>query len=301
MPLPTPSISIVTPSFNQGQFLEETMRSVLDQNYPNLEYLVMDGGSTDGSVDIIRRHADRLSYWTSGKDGGHYAAIAEGFRRSSGEIMAWINSDDKYLPWTFSVVGEIFAAHPKLQWLTTAYPLIWDRHGRAVACGYAGGFNHRTFLAGANLPAGRWHVGPWIQQESTFWRRSLWDRAGGTLDNSSIAGDLELWSRFFRLAPLVAATVPLSGFRAHGDQVSVGRRGEYIAAGEEVLRRAGGGRAGVPRRLLRAALHHGFGGRPLNKLPQGLRRALVAGGLLFEAPVCERQGEAWALVDNYVF
>src|SRR5215469_5586779 len=96
-----PKISIVTPSFNQAEFLEETIRSVLDQNYPNLEYVVVDGGSTDGSVDIIKKYAHRLAWWVSEPDDGQYAAINKGFKHSSGEIMAWINSDDKYLPWTF--------------------------------------------------------------------------------------------------------------------------------------------------------------------------------------------------------
>src|SRR6267154_2378048 len=97
-----PRISIVTPSFNQGSYLEETIRSVLDQNYPNLEYVVVDGGSTDRSVEILQRYADRLAWWSSEPDGGQYAAINKGFKHTSGEIMAWINSDDKYLPWTFS-------------------------------------------------------------------------------------------------------------------------------------------------------------------------------------------------------
>lgn len=91
-----PKISIVTPSFNQSEFLELTIRSVLDQGYPNLEYIVIDGGSTDGSVDIIKKYADKISYWVSEKDGGQYDAINKGFARSSGEIMGWINSSDLY-------------------------------------------------------------------------------------------------------------------------------------------------------------------------------------------------------------
>jgi hypothetical protein len=301
MPATLPRISIVTPSFNQGRFLEETILSVLGQNYPDLEYVVMDGGSTDGSADIIRKYADRLTYWTSGKDGGHYHAISQGFSRTTGEIMAWINSDDKYMPWTFSVVAEIFAAFPQVQWLTTAYPMHWDGRGRAVTCFYAGGYSRNTFLKGANLPAGSLHVGSWIQQESTFWRRSLWDKAGGYLDNSSIAGDFELWARFFSHTPLHAATVPLSGFRSHGDQISVNRHREYLDAGEAILGRYGGGRASSLRRLLRSALHLGFGGRPLNRLPPSMGAALKAAGILHPAPLCQWQGDAWGLVENYVF
>ena len=112
---PAPRISVVTPSFNQSAFLEETLRSVLDQGYPNLEYIVIDGGSTDASADIIRKHAGRITCWVSEKDQGQYDAINKGFARSTGEIMAWLNSDDKYLPWTFSVVGEIFASRPEVE------------------------------------------------------------------------------------------------------------------------------------------------------------------------------------------
>ena len=94
-------ISIVTPSFNQAAYLDEAIESVLGQHCDALEYVIMDGGSTDGSVDIIRRHEVRLAHWTSGKDGGHYAAVNAGFSRTSGDVMAWLNADDKYLPWTF--------------------------------------------------------------------------------------------------------------------------------------------------------------------------------------------------------
>jgi Glycosyl transferase family 2 len=296
-----PRISIVTPSFNQGQFLEETMRSVLEQGYPDLEYVVMDGGSSDNSAQIIRKYAQQLTYWTSGKDQGHYDAIVRGFAHTSGEIMAWINSDDKYAPWAFSVVAEIFSSFPEVEWLTTSYPLRWDRHGRAVNCAYVGGFNQRTFLMGANLPQGRWHVGPFIQQESTFWRRSLWERTGGTIDNRSIAGDFELWARFFAKTSLHTVQVPLSGFRVHGNQISVQRQHEYLAAAEEILVRHGGRRAGFLHRLSRATLHQAFGGRPLHTMPRPLARLLVGSGLLHSAPTCRWQDEGWQQLENYIF
>ena len=108
-----PKISIVTPSFNQAQFIEETILSVLNQNYPNLEYIIIDGGSTDGSVDIIKKYADKIAYWVSEKDSGMYDAINKGFGKSTGEILAWINSDDIFFDnkRKFNIVISNFAIH----------------------------------------------------------------------------------------------------------------------------------------------------------------------------------------------
>jgi len=113
-PLDFPKITIVTPSFNQAQFLEETIRSVLSANYPNLEYIIMDGGSTDGSADIIRKYEKQLAYWTSEPDQGQADAINKGWRRGTGEILAYINSDDTYQPGALRLIAEAFARDPEL-------------------------------------------------------------------------------------------------------------------------------------------------------------------------------------------
>src|SRR5437868_9654465 len=112
-----PKISIVTPSFNQGQFIEETIRSVLDQNYPNLEYLVIDGGSTDQTIEIIRKYEAQFSYWETEKDRGQVHAINKGLARATGDIFAFINSDDIYLPRTFATVAKYFDDHPSAEWI----------------------------------------------------------------------------------------------------------------------------------------------------------------------------------------
>src|SRR5215204_5758135 len=109
-----PKISIVTPSYNQAEFIEETILSVINQNYPNLEYIVIDGGSTDGSVEIIKKYEQYFSYWVSEPDKGHADALNKGFAKATGEVMAWINSDDKYFPWTFATVAEVYSQFPEV-------------------------------------------------------------------------------------------------------------------------------------------------------------------------------------------
>jgi glycosyltransferase involved in cell wall biosynthesis len=214
---------------------------VLDQGYPDLEYIVIDGGSTDGSAQIAERYAHRLHYWRSEPDGGQYAAINAGFARSSGEIMAWLNADDQYMPWTLSVVGEVFARFPDIEWLTSQYQVIWDERGRAVHCGYHPRFSRRAFFRGMHLPGNIRYHRAGIQQESTFWRRALWDRAGGGVDERlSFAADFELWARFYQHAELFGLSTPLGGFRRHADQKTAGSGRAYHDEAMAALLRHGG-------------------------------------------------------------
>ncbi len=222
-----PKISIVTPSFNQAEFLEATIHSVLSQNYPNLEYIIVDGGSTDGSIEIIKNHANHLHFWCSEPDTGQYDAINKGFAQASGEIMAWLNSDDMYLPWTFKTVASIMADLPQVQWLTTLRPGFWDWHGFCLDFSSAPGYAKEAFLDGRYLPSGAKPsiemVGPSspIQQESTFWRQDLWQKVGSCLNTSMpLAGDFDLWSRFWVHADLYGTISPLGGFRSQFNQRS---------------------------------------------------------------------------------
>ena len=128
-----PKISIITPNYNQAKYLEETILSVLNQGYPNLEYIIIDGGSTDNSVEIIKKYSDRLAYWESVPDKGMYDAIQKGFARSTGEIMAWINSDDMYQSKSFFTVSEIFRNFTQVNWLL-GFPSVYDAQSRIVEC-----------------------------------------------------------------------------------------------------------------------------------------------------------------------
>ena len=238
-----PRISVVTPSYNQSQFLEQTILSVLDQKYPNLEYVIIDGGSTDGSVEIIRKYEAHLSYWVSEPDHGQYDAINKGFARTTGEVMAWLNSDDKYTPWTLQVVGGIFGSLPQVEWLTTLYPLIWDEHGCANVCVRQDQHTYEGFFRGYGIPSidGACYPKESIQQESTFWRRSLWERTGRQVDaTSQLAADFDLWARFYKQAELYAVGTPLGGYRAHENQKTASRFQNYVDEAKQILASHGG-------------------------------------------------------------
>lgn len=243
---PTPAssltLSIVTPSFNQGEYLEETIRSVLDQNYPRLQYVVVDGGSADRSREVIERYKDRLSWWVSEKDAGQYDAVNKGFSHCEGEVMGWINSDDKYLPWTFSVVAEVMTAFPQVEWLTSRFHFFWDGRGQAVQCEEHPGFSRRQVLGGGTLPGCGWPAWTFIQQEATFWRRSLWERCGSRLNGVDfpLAADFELWTRFAKQAELCYLDLPLAGFRRHGEQKTARQMEEYLRQAKAALLRNGG-------------------------------------------------------------
>ncbi|MFA7387676.1 MAG: glycosyltransferase, partial [Thiohalobacteraceae bacterium] len=225
-----PKITVVIPSFNQGKYLEQTLRSVFDQNYPNLEVIVMDGGSTDASVEVIRKYADRIAYWQSERDAGQYWAVDAGFRRSTGEIMTWINSDDKLHRGAFNLIASVFMQLPRVEWIT-GVPNVMNEDGVLQwVCHPPPVFSRDRYLKKSyDYPS-------FIQQEGTFWRRSLWEKAGACLRTDlRMAGDLELWTRFFRHAPLHTIDTFTGCFRQQRDQKTAKAMDLYRAEADRIL------------------------------------------------------------------
>jgi len=203
-----PKISIVTPSFNQGDFIERTLQSVLHQQYPALEYFVQDGFSIDKTVEVLRAYEGQLSGWASEKDSGQSQAINRGFAKTSGEIMAWLNSDDLLLPGALQTVADYFNRHPDVD-VVYGNRLMIDGDGQEIG---------RWIMPGHDSNVLSWV--DYVPQETLFWRRRLWDKVGGHIDESfCFAMDWDLLVRF-REAGAKFAHIPrfLGAFRVHSEQ-----------------------------------------------------------------------------------
>ena len=205
-----PRVSIITPSFNQAAYLETTIRSVLMQGYPNLEYIVIDGGSSDGSVEIIRKYEPWLAYWVSEPDKGQADALRKGFAKATGSIVAWLNSDDWYLP---NVIRE------RVGWLAEnpASILVYgdchfvDEEGNLLKTWTAKPCSTKTLLLTGNK----------IPQQSTFMRSTAFRAAGGVDPALHYIMDYDLWVRLSLLGKLSYVPGPVANFRFHGDSKSV--------------------------------------------------------------------------------
>ena len=210
-----PAISVVTCSFQQGRYLEHAIRSVLDQGYPRLEYVVIDGGSTDGSVEIIRRHASALTYWESQRDGGQTDALNKGFERCHGEIFGWLCSDDLLLRGALHTVAEYFHAHPEVM---AAYgDALWiDAEGHFLRPKKEMEFSRFVFL----------HDHNYVPQPSMFWRRELYEAVNGLNAEFDLAMDADLWDRFSSLTAIGHIPQYLSCMRFHEGQKTRSRRSD---------------------------------------------------------------------------
>ena len=220
-----PKITLVTAVYNGEEYLEATIRSIVNQEYPNLEYIVVNDGSTDGTVEIIRKYERAMSCWFSQSNQGLYAALNAGFARSTGEIMGWLNSSDLLQVNGLFTVGSIFRELRDVEWITGRITKI-SATGMTIDVLPVRRWSRGRFLAGANKH---------IQQESTFWRRSLWERAGGKLSTEYRAeGDFELWVRFFRHARLYSVNALIGGYRLHDDALSSSNMDRYNRNCDEI-------------------------------------------------------------------
>jgi glycosyltransferase involved in cell wall biosynthesis len=224
-----PLVSIVTPSYGQAQFLEETIRSVLEQDYEPIEYIVVDGGSTDGSVDVIRRHEDRLAWWVSEPDRGQAHAINKGFARARGEFLGWLNSDDTLLAGAISrLAGEL----ERDAGLSVAYgDAVWlDEDSRQL-----GPQRARELDVRAMARSGSAHV----LQPASLWRREAWERAGPLDESLHYVFDTVFFLRMAALGRARHIAEPLAGYRIHPASKTYSeplpKIEEYLRLAEEVF------------------------------------------------------------------
>ena len=216
-----PRISIVTPSYNQGQFIEETIRSVLLQGYPNLEYIIIDGGSSDNTIEIIKKYEEHFSSWVSESDKGPTDAINKGWQRASGEIIAYLNSDDAYLPGALAAVAEAFQQYPEAKAIC-GNELKINSEGLVITESKIKNIDRLSLL---NLN--------FIPQPATFLKKSTLTLTGGIDLKIKYTFDFELWLRVTRLGEIKCISHRLAVTRWHNDTITLTRRSEI---GRELVR-----------------------------------------------------------------
>jgi len=206
-----PLVTVITPSFNQASFIEKTILSVLEQDYPNLEYMIIDGGSTDGSVEIIKRYAARLSVWMSEPDLGQTDAINKGFARANGQILAWINSDDTYNPGAIREAVQFLMKYPDVGLVYSEANFI-DSNDKVIGKFPAAQTDRTRLLQGyVHIP-----------QQTSFFRAFLWKKVGPLDPSFFFAMDYDLWVRLSELAPLVFHPGRVwANFRLHGEAKTI--------------------------------------------------------------------------------
>ncbi len=224
-----PKISVITPSFNQAEYLERTLCSVLDQGYPNLEYIVIDGGSTDGSVEIIRRYAGRLAFWVSEPDRGQSDAINKGLRRATGEWVAWQNSDDIYYPGAFHDLSAVAGKHPKASLIISDMMLI-DEYDRSLRDIRYVKPSYRALLAEGML----------LANQAAFWRRNVHEQIGFLSEELLCSFDYEWFLRIVQHFEGIHVDRVWGALRLHGETKSsllaqrFGEENRRILSGREI-------------------------------------------------------------------
>ena len=216
-----PLVTIVTPSYNQADYLERTILSVLNQDYARIEYIVIDGGSTDGSIDIIKRYEDRIAFWISEPDNGQSHAINKGFKHATGEIFNWLNSDDILMPSATSIAVHYLTTYPQYG-MVYGDRLVVDQHDQILACIELPSFSRFLYKFGGFLP-----------QETSFFRRELWRQANGLDEDLHISMDRDLWLKFMKVGRLYHIPFVLGSWRQHASAKSYLAFGPQHATGKE--------------------------------------------------------------------
>jgi hypothetical protein len=224
-----PRITIVTPALSHDEWLEATLRSVIYQDYPNLEYIVIEDGASAERRRILDRYAEHFSWRTCPPGTGLCAALNLAFAKSSGEILGWLEPGEMLHTNGVAVIGGVFAAMPTVEWIT-GRPFNFSPSGMPTGLKHLERWSRIRFLAGGNK---------YIHRETTFWRRSLWDRAGGALATEyGVAGEFELFMRFFRHARLYSVEALIGGYRTHpGNHSASGSHRQYNQICDEIADR----------------------------------------------------------------
>jgi len=205
-----PLVSVITPSFNQAGYLERTIQSVLAQDYPCIEYIIVDGGSTDGSLEIIQRYEDRIASWSSAPDLGQTDAINKGFERAQGEILCWLNSDDTFRPGAIREAVSFLQAHPEYG-MVYGIAYYIDEEDCILGRFPMGQISYAQLRRGGNA----------IAQQASFFRKRVWDMVGPLDPSFYYAMDWDLWVRIAAVTPIRFVPRPWANFRLHGGSKSI--------------------------------------------------------------------------------